>query len=88
MKYICHSDDIIRESGNENVVVHHLDLASLKSVRKFASEIVTCEPRLDILITNAGCFSLDDKLTEDGLAHHMQINHLGHFLLINLLLGI
>ncbi|XP_046464414.1 retinol dehydrogenase 12-like [Daphnia pulex] len=81
-------DDIIRESGNANVVVRHLDLASLKSVRKFADEIIKNEPRLDILVNNAGCVVYHDKLTEDGLAYHMQTNHLGHFLLMNLLLGL
>ncbi len=81
------ADEIIKESGNENVVVRHLDLASLKSVRQFASEIVKCEPRLDVLINNAGCFTPETKLTEDGLEYQMQSNYFGHFLLTNLLLG-
>ncbi|XP_057370183.1 retinol dehydrogenase 13-like isoform X1 [Daphnia carinata] len=81
-------DDIIQETGNKNVVVRHLDLASLKSVRKFAAEILKSEPRLDILINNAGCATIEKKLTEDGLEYQMQSNHFGHFLLTNLLLGL
>ena len=80
-------DDIIAESGNDNVVVRQLDLASLKSVRKFAAEILKSEKRLDVLINNAGCALTERKLTEDGLEYQMQTNHFGHFLLTNLLLG-
>ena len=57
-------------------------------MRKFAAEIVKSEPRLDILINNAGCAAYQKKLTEDGLEYQMQSNHFGHFLLTNLLLGI
>ena len=69
------------------MLVRQLDLASLKSVRKFAAEILTSELRLDILINNAGCATIEKKLTEDGLEVQMQSNHFGHFLLTNLLLG-
>lgn len=41
-------------TGNGNVVVRHLDLASLFSVRQFAQEYIATEDRLDILINNAG----------------------------------
>lgn len=41
-------------SGNGNVSVERLDLASLKSVREFAERINANESRLDILINNAG----------------------------------
>jgi NAD(P)-dependent dehydrogenase (short-subunit alcohol dehydrogenase family) len=82
--YFVVLDDIIRESGNENVVFRHLDLASLKSVRKFSADIVKSEPCLDILINNAGCITLEKKLTEDGLEDQMQTNYFGHFLLTHL----
>ena len=78
---------IVKESGNENVVVRELDLASLSSVRKFAAEILKSESRLDVLINNAGCVTLEKELTEDGLEYQMQSNHFGHFLLTNLLMG-
>ncbi|XP_046651856.1 retinol dehydrogenase 11-like [Daphnia pulicaria] len=85
-KALAAKDDIVRESGNDNVIVRHLDLASLWSVRQFASEILKNEPRLDILINNAGCVTMEKKLTPDGLEYQMQANHFGHFLLTNLLL--
>jgi len=81
------TDEIVRESGNCNVVVYELNLASLKSVRKFADEILKNELRLDVLINNAGCAGIERKLTEDGLEYQMQSNYFGHFLLTNLLLG-
>ncbi|EFX80894.1 hypothetical protein DAPPUDRAFT_50761 [Daphnia pulex] len=80
-------EDIIRESRNKNVFIRQLDLTSLKSVRKFAADILKSELRLDILINNAGCATIEKKLTEDGLEVQMQSNHFGHFLLTNLLLG-
>ena len=80
-------DEIIAESGNKNVLVRQLDLDSLKSVRKFAADILKSESRLDVLINNAGCAPVKQVMTEDGLEHAMQTNYLGHFLLTNLLLG-
>lgn len=81
------AEDIIRESRNKNVFIRQLDLTSLKSVRKFATDILKSELRLDVLINNAGCATIEKKLTEDGLEVQMQSNHFGHFLLTNLLLG-
>lgn len=45
---------VFQESGNNQVVFMQLDLASLKSVRCFAETFLKTEPRLDILINNAG----------------------------------
>ncbi|XP_069022627.1 dehydrogenase/reductase SDR family member 13-like isoform X1 [Embiotoca jacksoni] len=76
--------DIRRESGNNQVVFMQLDLASLKSVRSFAATFLKTEPRLDILINNAGV--VGPGCTEDGFGVEFGVNHLGHFLLTNLLL--
>ena len=79
--------EIVEKSGNDNIVVKHLDLASLKSVREFADDINRNEDRLDILTNNAGIFGLQTLTkTEDGLEMTMAVNHFGHFLLTNLLL--
>jgi len=70
-------------------VLKELDLAKLESVRKFAKEVSTEYPKIDLLINNAGVYLLGDKITrtEDGENEiHMAVNHLGPFLLTNLLL--
>ena len=46
--------DVIRRSGNPQVILKILDLASLESVRKFAQDVKKTESRIDILINNAG----------------------------------
>ncbi|XP_005813366.1 dehydrogenase/reductase SDR family member 13-like [Xiphophorus maculatus] len=76
--------DVKRESGSNQVVFMQLDLASLKSVRSFAENFLKTEPRLDILINNAGLYMMGR--TEDGFGMMFGVNHLGHFLLTNLLL--
>nr|XP_055052646.1 dehydrogenase/reductase SDR family member 13a.3 [Misgurnus anguillicaudatus] len=76
--------DIRRESGNSEVLYMHLDLASLKSVRSFAETFLKSEPRLDLLINNAGLIVCGK--TEDGFGMAFGVNHLGHFLLTLLLL--
>lgn len=77
-------EEIKSESGSSEVVFMQLDLGSLKSVRDFAENFLRTETRLDILINNAGVF-MQGK-TEDGLGLMFGVNHLGHFLLTNLLL--
>ncbi|XP_030641169.1 retinol dehydrogenase 12 [Chanos chanos] len=82
------AEQIRRSTGNGNVVIRHLNLASLYSVREFAKEFLATEERLDILINNAGVMMCPKWITEDGLETQLAVNHLGHFLLTNLLLGI
>ncbi|XP_073779103.1 dehydrogenase/reductase SDR family member 13a.3 isoform X1 [Danio rerio] len=76
--------DIRKESGNSEVLYMHLDLASLQSVRDFAETFLKTEPRLDLLINNAGLIA--SGRTEDGFGMAFGVNHLGHFLLTLLLL--
>ena len=82
-------NEIILKTGNKNVIAKNLDLASLKSVHDFAEDINTNEARLDILINNAGVayFPVLTK-TQDNFEMTMGVNHLGHFLLTNLLLDL
>ncbi|KAJ8732426.1 hypothetical protein PYW07_015025 [Mythimna separata] len=77
---------IIQRTENENVVFKLLDLASLKSVRQFAADILKTEDRLDILLNNAGLGAPRDFLTTDGMNFIMQVNYYGTFLLTLLLL--
>ena len=79
--------EVRKRSGNDNVVFVQLDLASLDSVRKFSTKILEEEPQIDILINNAGVMALPERrLTKDGFEMQFGTNHLGHFLLTNLLL--
>jgi retinol dehydrogenase-12 len=63
----------------------HLDLASLQSVRACAAEFVALGLPLDLLVNNAGLAGARG-LTEDGFEMAFGVNHLGHFLLTQLLL--
>ena len=65
-----------------------LDLNSLKSVRAFANNYSEKYDRLDLLINNAGIMYPPFTKTEDGFESTFGVNHLGHFLLTNLLLPI
>ena len=75
-----------KRSGNEDVVFSQLDLASLESVRQFAERTLREEPQIDVLINNAGVCLPEISRTVDGNEIHFAVNHLGHFLLTNLLL--
>ncbi|KAJ8732342.1 hypothetical protein PYW08_015072 [Mythimna loreyi] len=77
---------IIQETENQNVIYKFLDLASLKSVRLFAADILKTEDRLDILLNNAGVGVPGDFQTADGMHFIMQVNYYGTFLLTLLLL--
>lgn len=80
--------EIIELTGNKNVFNRELDLSSLESIRKFAEKFLKEESRLDILINNAGIMICPKSLTKDGLETQIGVNHMGHFLLTNLLLDL
>lgn len=63
-----------------------LDLASLKSVRKFAAAYKRSHGKLDLLINNAGIMMPPFALSEDGFESQLAANYLGHFALTGLLL--
>ena len=75
-----------KEIGGRALRVKECDLASFTSVREFCRQINREEKKIDILINNAGMFTMKKELTEDGQEMQFQCNHLGHFLLTNLLL--
>jgi len=69
--------------------VMHLDLASLDSVRQFADAFKASGRRLDCLVCNAAVYlptAKEPTFTADGFELSVGTNHLGHFLLANLLL--
>ena len=83
------ADEIRSKVKDAEVVVKILDLSSLGSVRKFASEILKEEGRLDVLVNNAGVYmDTPAPKTQDGFEMHFGVNHLGHFLLTNMLLNL
>jgi NAD(P)-dependent dehydrogenase (short-subunit alcohol dehydrogenase family) len=63
-----------------------LDLASLASVRAFASAFASRHRALHVLVNNAGVMALPRRETADGFEMQLGTNHLGHFALTGLLL--
>jgi NAD(P)-dependent dehydrogenase (short-subunit alcohol dehydrogenase family) len=61
------------------------DLSSLAQVRALAGEVLARCDRLDVLVNNAGVISTRPRLSPDGLETTFATNHLGPFLLTNLL---
>jgi len=59
------------------VDVLELDLSSMASVRRFASEFQSLNLPLNILINNAGVMTRHCKLSRDGLELHFATNHIG-----------
>lgn len=80
-------NEIKNATKNEELYFLKLDLGSLQSVRDFSKKFHELESRLDILINNAGVFSPLNR-TSDGFEMNFGVNHLGHFLLTNLLLDL
>jgi NAD(P)-dependent dehydrogenase (short-subunit alcohol dehydrogenase family) len=65
--------------------VRELELASLASVRACAAGFLADHDRLDVLVNNAGVMACPFGTTADGFELQFGTNHLGHFLLANLL---
>lgn len=66
-------------------VVLRLDLSSFNSIKEFTDKIKASHPKFDCLINNAGMAVHGNQTTADGFEIHFATNHLGHFLLTELL---
>jgi NAD(P)-dependent dehydrogenase (short-subunit alcohol dehydrogenase family) len=78
--------EIKKRSGNDDVQLVALDLSDLASVRLAATEILSRWDRLHVLINNAGGVWTKRQLTAQGFEQTFGVNHLGPFLLTELLL--
>jgi NAD(P)-dependent dehydrogenase (short-subunit alcohol dehydrogenase family) len=80
--------EIRTRSGNKNVDAMVADLSSQDSVRELAHDFKARYSKLHVLVNNAGIFLPKRVQTVDGLEATFATNHLGHFLLTNLLLDV
>uniref|UniRef100_A0A3P9LZJ7 Zgc:64106 n=1 Tax=Oryzias latipes TaxID=8090 RepID=A0A3P9LZJ7_ORYLA len=81
-------NEIRKITGNTNVHLRLLDVSSMDSVREFAKKILEEEKALHILVNNAAVSGLPRQITKDGFEASFATNHLGPFLLTNLLLDL
>jgi NAD(P)-dependent dehydrogenase (short-subunit alcohol dehydrogenase family) len=71
------------QAGNPPVEVIETDLASLKSVRNAARELIDRNTPFDAIIANAGVMACPQAYTQDGFEMQFGTNHLGHFVFVN-----
>ena len=64
-----------------NHTLHIADLSSMEGVRRVGREIASAEPRIDVLINNAGAMFYDRQVTVDGLERTFATNHMAYFIL-------
>lgn len=78
--------DVRTRSGSREVSHLLCDFSSQAAIRKLAGDFLATHDRLDVLINNAGTVNKSRRLTGDGIEATFAVNHLGYFLLTNLLL--
>jgi len=72
----------LREVGPELAHrAHFADLSVLADMKRVGQEIATAEPRIDVLINNAGNVFSRRELTPDGLERTFATNHMAYFVL-------
>ncbi|MCH7578282.1 MAG: SDR family oxidoreductase [Chloroflexi bacterium] len=76
----------IRQRSGADVTLMPLDLASFPSIRALAADFLQRYDSLHVLINNAGLVLNERTETEEGFETTFGVNHLGHFLLTQLLL--
>src|SRR4029077_8069720 len=77
-------DEISPGAGHR---AYHGDLSRLAEMKRVAAEIAAAEPRIDVLINNAGAYFGSRRLTEDGLERTFALNHMAYFVLTCALIG-
>ena len=80
--------EIKQSTGNDAVELMICDLGSQASIRQFAADFKENHDRLGVLVNNAGVLLRERSLNEDGIERTFAVNHLGYFLVTNLLLDV
>jgi NAD(P)-dependent dehydrogenase (short-subunit alcohol dehydrogenase family) len=79
-------EEIRQAVPNAKLELFLADLSSMASIRQLAANITAKYQSLDVLINNAGAFYTERKVSKDGFEMTFALNHIGYFLLTNLLL--
>jgi len=61
--------------------IHYADLSRMAEVKRVAAEIAAAEPRIHVLINNAGALFSTRQVTADGLELTFATNHMSYFIL-------
>lgn len=78
--------EIRQATGNARVTAMVADLSAQQGVRELARQVLDQNPRLDVLLNNAGAIFSSRQLSADGIEMTWALNHLNYFLLTHLLL--
>lgn len=79
-------EDLLKKIPGAKIDVMELDLNAQSSIRNFAKEFISRGLPLNILVNNAGIMAPPFTLSKDNIEQQFAVNHLGPFLLTNLLL--
>jgi len=75
----------IKQDTGAEIDVEELELGNLAAIRDFADRINGRGETIDILLNNAGVMACPPAETDDGFELQFGSNHLGHFLMTNLI---
>mgnify|MGYP001814802425 FL=1 len=79
-------DELVRRHGADRFPTVQADMSSLASVRAAVARVLEAEPRLDVLIDNAGAIHAEREVTADGIEATFATMVVGPFVLIDGLL--
>jgi len=70
-------------NGNPSVPhsIYYGDLSRISEMKRLTTEIAAAEPRIDVLINNAGAMFGSRQMTEDNLELTFAVNHMAYFVL-------
>jgi len=69
-----------------NHIAHYADLSGIADMKRVAAEVAVAEPKIDVLINNAGAVFLSKQLNADGLEMTFATNHMAYYVVTNVLL--
>ena len=80
-------NQIKQQTGNPAIEFLLADLSAQAQIRQLAQQFESRYRGLDVLVNNAGAVFMKRRETVDGIEMTFALNHLGYFLLTNLLLN-
>ncbi|MFO1116188.1 MAG: SDR family oxidoreductase [Beijerinckiaceae bacterium] len=71
----------LRRISDASHAAHLADLSSIADTKRVGAEIAAANPRIDVLVNNAGAMFTDRRTTVDGLERTFALNHMAYFVL-------